>query len=98
MGDRDLLSGPTHALRICRAMHAEFPHVTFDMTTRIEHILKHRDLIPEFAQLGCVFVVSPVESVSETVLGRIDKGHTKADVIEALRILESAGIAMRPSR
>jgi len=96
-GDPDFLNGPTHALRICRAMHAEFPHVTFDMTTRIEHILQHRDLIPEFAELGCVFVVSAVESVSETVLERVDKGHTKADVVEALRILESAGIAMRPS-
>ncbi|MDI3341659.1 MAG: CUAEP/CCAEP-tail radical SAM protein [Sphaerobacter sp.] len=96
-GDPDFLNGPTHSLRICRAMHDEFPHVTFDMTTRIEHILQHRELMPEFAALGCLFVVSAVESVSETVLDRIDKGHTKADVVEALRILEDAGIAMRPS-
>ncbi|MBX6343072.1 MAG: radical SAM protein, partial [Thermomicrobiaceae bacterium] len=96
-GDPDFLNGPTHSLRICRALHAEFPHVTFDMTTRIEHIIQHRDLIPEFAALGCVFVVSAVESVSETVLERIDKGHTRADVVEALGILEAAGIAMRPS-
>ena len=96
-GDPDFLNGPTHALRVCRALHAEFPDVTFDMTTRIEHILEHRDLFPEFAALGCVFVVSAVESVSETVLHEIDKGHTKADVVEALAILEGAGIAMRPS-
>lgn len=96
-GDPDFLNGPTHSLRICRALHEEFPDVTFDMTTRIEHILQHRDLFPEFAELGCVFVISAVESVSETVLDRIDKGHTKADVVEALQILEQAGIAMRPS-
>ena len=96
-GDPDFLNGPTHALRICRALHAEFPRVTFDLTTRIEHILQHRELFPELAALGCVFVVSAVESVSETVLEEIDKGHTRADVVEALGVLEAAGIAMRPS-
>lgn len=96
-GDPDFLNGPTHALRICREMHAEFPSLTFDMTTRIEHILQHRELFPEFAELGCVFAISAVESVSESVLEHIEKGHTRQDVVEALGVLESAGIAMRPS-
>ncbi len=96
-GDPDFLNGPTHSLRICRALREEFPGVTFDMTTRIEHILQHRDLMSEFGALGCLFVISAVESVSELVLEKIDKGHTKADVIEALAILDDAGIAMRPS-
>jgi radical SAM superfamily enzyme YgiQ (UPF0313 family) len=96
-GDPDFLNGPTHALRICRALHDEFPHVTFDMTTRVEHILENREHFPEFARLGCVFVISAVESISELVLRKIDKGHTKEDVIQALRIVDDAGIAMRPS-
>lgn len=96
-GDPDFLNGPTHAMRICRALHAEFPAVTFDITTRIEHILKHRDLFPELGRLGCVFVVSAVESVSEEVLTHIEKGHSKADGVAALKIVEDAGIAMRPS-
>lgn len=96
-GDPDFLNGPTHSLRICRELHSEFPQVTFDMTTRIEHVLEHRELMPEFGALGCVFAVSAVESVSESVLEHIEKGHTQADVVEALHILEGAGIAMRPS-
>jgi radical SAM superfamily enzyme YgiQ (UPF0313 family) len=96
-GDPDFLNGPTHALRVCRALHEEFPHVTFDMTTRVEHILENREHFPEFAELGCVFVISAVESISELVLQKIDKGHTRDDVVEALRILDDAGIAMRPS-
>jgi radical SAM superfamily enzyme YgiQ (UPF0313 family) len=96
-GDPDFLNGPKHALRICRALHEEFPHLTFDMTTRVEHILENREHFPEFAELGCVFAISAVESISETVLQKIDKGHTKEDVVEALNILDSAGIAMRPS-
>jgi radical SAM superfamily enzyme YgiQ (UPF0313 family) len=96
-GDPDFLNGPTHSLRIARTMHDQFPELTFDFTAKVEHILKHRSLIPELAQAGCIFVVSAVESLSDAVLERLDKGHTRADVVEALRIVLSAGIALRPT-
>jgi radical SAM superfamily enzyme YgiQ (UPF0313 family) len=96
-GDPDFLNGPTHALRVTRTMHAESPTLTLDFTTKIEHILKHRELFPEFARLGCLFVVSAVESLSDTVLAHLEKGHTRADVFEALAIMRQAGIALRPS-
>lgn len=96
-GDPDFLNGPGHSLRITRAMHLEFPELTFDFTAKVEHILKHRELILEFAQSGCLFVVSAVESLSNTVLENLKKGHTRDDVLEALCILRGAGIAMRPT-
>jgi hypothetical protein len=96
-GDPDFLNGPTHALRLARQLHAEFPDLTFDFTAKIEHLLKHRALLPELAQAGCLFVVSAVESLSDAVLGHLDKGHTRADVDEALGLLNEAGIALRPS-
>ncbi|HEU5423641.1 MAG TPA: CUAEP/CCAEP-tail radical SAM protein [Nitrolancea sp.] len=96
-GDPDFLNGPTHALRVCRALHAEFPQLTFDITTRIEHILEHPAVITELGTLGCRFAVSAVESVSPLVLERLEKGHTKEDVVAALAVLDEAGIAMRPS-
>jgi len=96
-GDPDFLNGPGHSLRITRTLHEEFPDITFDFTAKVEHVLKHRELIPEFAQTGCIFVVSAVESLSNTVLEHLDKGHTRDDVIEALRILRGAGIVLRPT-
>jgi tRNA A37 methylthiotransferase MiaB len=96
-GDPDFLNGPGHSFRITRAMHEEFPDLSFDFTAKVEHILKHRAFIPQFAQTGCNFVVSAVESLSDTVLERLDKGHTRNDVIEALRIVRAAGIALRPT-
>jgi len=96
-GDPDFLNGPGHSLRIISAMHKKFPELTFDFTAKIEHILKHRELIPEFARSGCIFVVSAVESLSNTVLEHLEKGHTRDDILEALLILRSAGVAMRPS-
>jgi radical SAM superfamily enzyme YgiQ (UPF0313 family) len=96
-GDPDFLNGPGHALALVRALHAEFPDVTYDATAKIEHLLRHRDLLPELAGTGCVFVVSAVESLSDTVLACLEKGHTRADVIEALRLTRAAGIPLRPS-
>jgi radical SAM superfamily enzyme YgiQ (UPF0313 family) len=96
-GDPDFLNGPGHALKLARALHDEFPEITFDFTAKVEHLLEHRELIPEFGALGCAFVVSAVESLSDTVLLNLAKGHTGADVRTALAILRSAGITLRPS-
>ena len=96
-GDPDFLNGPGHSMRIVRAMHAEFPHLTFDCTAKIEHILKRRSLLPELAELGCLFLISAVESFSNTVLDCLKKGHTQTDVITALEAVRSAGITLRPS-
>jgi len=96
-GDPDFLNGPGHSLAILRAARAEFPALTFDFTAKIEHLLKHRDLLPEMARLGCLFVVSAVESIDDRVLAILDKGHTRADVEEAIELTRSAGLTLRPS-
>ena len=97
MGDPDFLNGPRHALAVARAVHAEFPHVTFDVTAKVEHLLRHRAMLPELRTLGCAFVVSAVESLSDTVLLHLDKGHTRADVVELVRLMREAGIPLRPT-
>ena len=96
-GDPDFLNGPGHAVRLVRALHTEFPNVTYDCTAKIEHLLEHRALLPEFAATGCVFIVSAVESLSDVVLAHLEKGHTRADVSIALYVLRRAGIPLRPS-
>ncbi len=96
-GDPDFLNGPMHGLRILRTMHDTFPNLTFDFTTKIEHVLKHSKYFPEFAKLGCRFVISAVESLSEQVLTILEKHHTRADVEAALEIVHGAGIALRPT-
>ena len=96
-GDPDFLNGPTHSLKMARALHTEFPDLTFDATIKVEHLLKHADLLPELRELGCVFVVSAVESLSDSVLAHLRKGHTAADVERALELMGAAGIPLRPS-
>jgi hypothetical protein len=48
-------------------------------------------------QLGAAFVVSAFESVSEVVLERLEKGHTTADMEQALTILSEAGLPVQPT-
>jgi pyruvate-formate lyase-activating enzyme len=96
-GDPDFLNAPPHSLRIVRAMHEHHPFLTFDCTVKVEHVLRHADLWPEFAEAGCGFVVSAFESVDDEVLERLDKGHTAADATKATSLLREHGIDVRPS-
>ncbi|MCG9126019.1 radical SAM protein [Candidatus Poribacteria bacterium] len=96
-GDPDFLNGPLHGLRVLREMHDTYPNLTFDFTTKVEHILKHRKHFPEFAELGCRFVISAVESLSDRVLTILEKHHTRSDVEEAIDIVQGTGIALRPT-
>jgi radical SAM superfamily enzyme YgiQ (UPF0313 family) len=96
-GDPDFLNGPGHSLSILRAMHRDFPDLTFDFTAKIEHILKRQAICPELAKLGCLFVISAVESFSDNVLRHLVKGHTRMDVFRTLDVLGGSGITLRPS-
>jgi len=96
-GDPDFLNGPGHSMAIVAALHKEHPAITFDITVKVEHIVKHRDKFSELAMLGCIFVVSAVESLSDRVLDELEKGHKRADIIEGIKITRHAGIALRPS-
>jgi radical SAM superfamily enzyme YgiQ (UPF0313 family) len=96
-GDPDFFNGPGHALRIVRAMHEEFPQLSFDATIKIEHIVKYPHEIHELAANGCLFILSAVESVDDDILQLLDKGHTRADLHVALEVMRAAGIALAPT-
>jgi radical SAM superfamily enzyme YgiQ (UPF0313 family) len=96
-GDPDFLNGPRHAQKVARALHERFPELTFDCTTKVEHILRHADLWPELAACGCLFVISAFETVDDDVLARLDKGHTAAEAAAAVALLRRHGIEIRPS-
>lgn len=96
-GDPDFFNGPTHARRLVDALHAEFPSLTYDVTIKVEHLLDHRELLSVLAQTGCLFVTSAVESVADGVLTHLEKGHTRADFIEVVRVCSEAGLTLAPT-
>jgi len=96
-GDPDFLNGPTHARRLVEQLAIAFPHVTYDVTIKVEHLLKHRELLPTLARTGCLFVTSAVESVDDAVLAQLAKGHSRADFEEAVGLCRDAGLALAPT-
>lgn len=96
-GDPDFFNGPGHALRIVRALHEEFPDVTYDATIKIEHLVKYPRELRMLKDTGCLFIISAVESVNDDILRELDKGHTRADFIAALAFLRDIGIDLSPT-
>jgi len=96
-GDPDFLNGPTHARRLVRALHEEFPDVSYDATIKIEHIIKQRDVLALLRETGCLFITSAVESVDDEVLEHLDKNHSSADFDIAVGLLREHGIAFAPT-
>ena len=95
--DPDFLNAPLHARRVIAAMHERHPSLTFDCTTKVEHILRHPGVLPELAKAGCAFIVSAFESTNDTILDYLDKGHSVADASKAIVALRKHGIEVRPS-
>jgi radical SAM superfamily enzyme YgiQ (UPF0313 family) len=96
-GDPDFFNGPAHAVRIVEAVHDEFPFLTYDVIIKVEHLLKHRELLPVLARTGCAFVTSAVESVDDAVLARLEKGHTRADLRVVTALCRDAGLVLAPT-
>jgi radical SAM superfamily enzyme YgiQ (UPF0313 family) len=96
-GDPDFWNGIGHAIPIVERLHREHPGLTYDATIKIEHLLGHREHLATLARTGCLFVTSAVESLDDAVLARLDKGHTRADFVEALARCRAAGVTMQPT-
>ena len=96
-GDPDFFNGPRHSIDIVSEFHRRFPDVTYDVTIKIEHILKHRQHLETLRDTGCLFVTSAVESLDDRVLQLLDKGHTHLDFLRAVELCDLVGIALSPT-
>jgi hypothetical protein len=96
-GDPDFFNGPGHAIPIVEALHAEWPWLSYDVTIKVEHLLKHRDLLPTLKRTNCAFVTSAIESLDDAVLGKLDKGHTRADFLGSVALMRAIGLPLAPT-
>ena len=96
-GDPDFFNGPTHAVKIVRVLHDEFPQLTYDVTIKIEHLLKHREHLTVLRDTNCAFVTSAVEAVDDQILQIFDKGHTRADFVATAKEFSEIGLALNPT-
>src|SRR6202030_4024044 len=96
-GDPDFFNGVRHATELMEGVYSEFPRVTYDVTIKIEHLRKHEQHLTRLRDTGCLFVISAVESVDDTILERLDKGHTRKDFLYVARKFRELGMTLHPT-
>jgi radical SAM superfamily enzyme YgiQ (UPF0313 family) len=96
-GDPDFFNGVGHAIPLVEALHKEFPQLTYDVTIKIEHLLKNEELLPTLLRTGCLLIISAVESLDPLTLDKLQKNHTREDFIRALAKCRQFNITLQPT-
>jgi radical SAM superfamily enzyme YgiQ (UPF0313 family) len=96
-GDPDFFNGIGHSLPIVEALADRFSDLTYDVTIKIEHLIKHAGALATLARTGCCTVTTAVESVDDALLGILDKGHTRRDFRHAVALARDAGLHLAPT-
>ncbi len=96
-GDPDFFNGVGHAIPVVEALHQEFPQLTYDVTIKVQHLLENAESLPLLRANGCLFIISAVESLDDSVLQKLDKHHTRADFFRAVELCRRADIVLQPT-
>lgn len=95
--DADFFNAKYHGIKVLRKLHAEFPTLTYDLTTRVDHILENKEAVSEMHDLGVRFITSALEFPSEKVLQVLVKETSLEQIEEAIRFLRDVGIKLNPT-
>lgn len=96
-GDPDFFNAPGHSLPLVAALHEEFPDLTYNVTIKVEHLVRHARHLAALKETGCLYVLSAVESMDDAVLARLDKRHTRADLEEVIASCRAVGLTLTPT-
>ncbi len=96
-GDPDFFNGPGHAIPLVEALHEEFPDVTYDVTIKVEHLLKQARHLPTLKETGCLFITTAVESFDENMLRIFEKHHTREEFEAALTACRRLDLMLIPT-
>jgi len=96
-GDPDFFNGIGHARTVIETLRREFGDLSYDVTIKVEHLLRHADTLELLRDTGCAFVTSAVESVDDRILAKLEKGHTRADFERAVALCADAGLMLAPT-
>lgn len=95
--DAEFLNDPAHADEVTRRLHEEFPWLTFDMTTRIDHFDPHRELLSRIADRGLEFITTALEFPDQDTLDAVNKRMTMDEIYEGIEIADELGIPLNPT-
>ncbi|MGE5291999.1 MAG: radical SAM protein [Micromonosporaceae bacterium] len=95
--DAEFFNTRRHALNVMQAIAERFGPLTFELTTRFDHILEFEAEISQMTALGLRVITSALEFPSEKVLEVFDKGIDVPGIKKAIRAAKAAGVELRPT-
>ena len=96
-GDPDFFNGVGHALAVVEDLHRSHPRLTYDVTIKIEHLLRHSQYLTTLRDTGCILVTTAAESIDDRVLRILDKGHTREDFVRVVALFRNVGLNLSPT-
>jgi len=95
--DAEFFNSKSHGIKILRRLHREFPDLTYDFTTRIDHLVEHRDTIVEMQGLGVKVITSALEFPSDRVLEAVAKEFRVPLIEEVVAFMRTTSIRLNPT-
>jgi len=95
--DADFFNAKYHGIKILRKLHKEFPFLTYDFTTRVDHILENKETLKEMKELNVKFITSALEFPSKEVLNEVAKETSIEEIEAAISFLRQTGIKLNPT-
>lgn len=95
--DAEFFNSRTIGVDVVRRLVEEIGLVTFELTTRVDHLLSYRKELDELVSLGLVRVTSALEFPSDRILRIFDKHITVDDMRAAVAVAEDVGFELNPT-
>lgn len=95
--DADWFSTRQYGIDILTELHQQHPELTFDITTRVDHIIENESRMEQLRELNVRIITSALEFPREKVLKIFNKQVTVKDTEKAIRIMKTSGIMLNPT-
>lgn len=95
--DAEFFNATRRSFDALNRIHKRHPSLTFDFTTRVDHILENRDRLTELRDQGVRVITSALEFPKNEVLKQVCKEVDVEDLKEAVRLVQEAGITLNPT-
>jgi hopanoid C-3 methylase len=95
--DAEFFNATRRSFDALARIHARHPQLTFDFTTRVDHILHNRDRLKDLHDQGVRVITSALEFPNDEVLRQVRKEVTVEDLKTSVALVQGSGITLNPT-
>ncbi|WP_319773457.1 arsinothricin biosynthesis radical SAM protein ArsL [Breoghania sp.] len=95
--DAEFFNATRRSFDALARIHARHPSLTYDFTTRVDHILENRDHLRGLYEHGVRVITSALEFPKDEVLQQVRKEVDLQDLKTAVGLVQGSGIVLNPT-